>query len=84
MTTTTATIDSKGRLSIPADIRGRLGIETGNVFFIEDDSEPGVIRIAKAQNPFDALAEHAVKEYRAGRTLPLREYAEETGIDFER
>ncbi len=78
-----ATVDAKGRLSIPAEIRGNLGIEPGDVFFIEEDSEPGVVRIAKAQNPFAALADHAADEYRAGRTRKLREYAAEAGIDID-
>jgi AbrB family looped-hinge helix DNA binding protein len=71
----TATVDAKGRLSIPADVRGELGIKEGDVFFIETDAEHSVIHLAKAQNPFDALAEHALSEYRAGRTRRLRDYA---------
>lgn len=76
----TVTIDAKGRLSIPVDIRGQLGIETGDTFFLETDAEHTVIHLAKAQNPFDGLADHAVQEYRAGRTRNLRDYAAERGI----
>ncbi|MGB3307341.1 MAG: AbrB/MazE/SpoVT family DNA-binding domain-containing protein [Thermomicrobiales bacterium] len=78
-----ATVDSKGRLSIPSEIRSKLGIEAGDVFFVDGDAEPGVIRIAKAQNPFDALADHAEQEYRAGRTRNLRDYAGDRGIDLD-
>ena len=76
----TVTVDSKGRLSIPAEVRGALGIEPGDVLFLESDSELAVLHLAKAINPFDGLAEHAAREYRAGRTQNLREYAEERGI----
>lgn len=76
----TVKIDDKGRLSIPADIRGQLGIQTGDVFFLETDAEHTLIHLAKAQNPFDGLAEHAAEEYRAGRTRRLRDYASDRGI----
>lgn len=76
-------VDSKGRLSIPAEIREQLGIESGDVYFVEADSESAVIHFAKAENPFDGLARHVLEEYRAGRTRSLREYAAEHGIDLE-
>lgn len=76
----TVKIDDKGRVSIPTDIRGQLGIRTGDVFFLETDAEHTVIHLAKAQNPFDGLAEHAAEEYRAGRTRRLRDYALDRGI----
>jgi AbrB family looped-hinge helix DNA binding protein len=78
----TVTVDAKGRLSIPADIRGALGINPGDVLFLESDLEHAVLHLAKAVNPFDGLAEHAVQEYRAGRTQNLRAYAAERGIDL--
>lgn len=78
----TVTIDSKGRLSIPADVRGELGIETGDVLFLESDPEHAVIHLAKAQNPFDGLAEHAIDEYRQGRTISLQAYVEKHNIDL--
>ncbi len=76
----TVKIDDKGRLSIPADIRGQLGIQTGDVFFLETNADHTLIHLAKAQNPFDGLAEHAAEEYRAGRTRRLRDYASDRGI----
>jgi AbrB family looped-hinge helix DNA binding protein len=75
------TMDAKGRIAIPAEIRAKLGLESGDAFFFEAD-ENDVIRIAKAQNPFDALAENALEERRAGRTRRLRDYAAERGIDL--
>ncbi len=76
----TVKIDDKGRLSIPTDIRGKLGIQAGDVFFLETDVEHTMIHLAKAQNPFDGPAEHAAEEYRAGRTRRLRAYAADRGI----
>lgn len=76
----TVKIDDKGRLSIPADIRGQLGIQTGDVFFLETNADHTLIHLAKAQNPFDGLAEHATEEYRAGRTRRLRDYASDRGV----
>lgn len=78
----TVTVDSKGRLSIPADIRNAMGIESGDVLFLESDSEHKVLHLAKAENPFDGLAEQAEDDYRAGRGRNLRAYAKERGIDL--
>jgi hypothetical protein len=38
---------------------------------------------AESNDPFDALARHAIEEYRAGRTRDLREMANEQGIDLD-
>jgi hypothetical protein len=48
---------------------------------VEGDS--GVLRYARAENPFDLLAEHAIREHRAGRTRGLRDIAKEEGIDLD-
>ena len=71
-------VDSKGRLTIPQAIRQQLGIEPGDTFFLQPDN--GVLRFAKAENPFDALADLANVEYEAGRTTNLRAVAEEMGV----
>jgi AbrB family looped-hinge helix DNA binding protein len=76
----TVTVDSKGRLSIPANVRDELGIEAGDVLFLETDAEHAVIHLAKAQNPFDSLAEHAIEEYRQCRTISLQDYAAKHNI----
>lgn len=75
-----ARLDSKGRIAIPAEIREKLGLESGDTFFFALDENE--IRMAKAVNPFDALADHALAERRAGRTRRLRDYAAEKGIDL--
>jgi AbrB family looped-hinge helix DNA binding protein len=78
----TVTVDSKGRLSIPANVRDELGIESGDVLFLETDAEHAVIHLAKARNPFDGLAEHAIEEYRKGRTTNIYDLARELDIDL--
>lgn len=75
-------VDKKGRLLIPDEIRKQYKIEEGDVFFIQVE-ETGVIRCVRDANSFDLLAEHAVQEYRAGRTRDLREIAAEGGIDLD-
>jgi hypothetical protein len=45
--------------------------------------DSGVLRYARAENPFDVLAEHALRESRAGRTIRLRDFAAEEGIDLD-
>ena len=42
-----------------------------------------MLRYAKAENPFDALAERALAERQAGRTRSLREFAAENAIDLD-
>ena len=59
-----------------------MGIEAGDVLFLETDAEQAVIHLAKAQNPFDVLAEHAIEEYRQGRTTNIHDFAREPGIDL--
>jgi AbrB family looped-hinge helix DNA binding protein len=76
----TVTVDSRGRLSIPANVRDELGIATGDVLFLESDPEHAVIHLAKAENPFDSLALHAIEEYRQGKTISLEAYAAKHNI----
>lgn len=73
--TMTAKVDNKGRLSLPQDLRAMLHIETGDIFFIEADNND-VLRLAKAENPFDILAKHAMQESKAGKTITLEEFEE--------
>ncbi len=66
------TVDNKGRLSIPVKARKRLGINPGDIlFFQERDS---ILEYAKAENPFDVLAKHALQEYKEGKTISLDDF----------
>jgi bifunctional DNA-binding transcriptional regulator/antitoxin component of YhaV-PrlF toxin-antitoxin module len=73
-------VDDRYRLTIPRDARE--GIKPGDVFFVERDVE-GLLHYAKAENPFDGLARHAIAEYCAGRTRSLREIAQEAGATLD-
>jgi AbrB family looped-hinge helix DNA binding protein len=79
----TVAVDAKGRLSIPANVRDELGVAAGDVLFLATDAGHAAIHLAKAQNPFDALVEHAIEEYRQGRTTSIEDFARERGIDLD-
>lgn len=65
----TGHIDDKGRLTLPKAIRDALQIQPGQVFYVKRDG-PAII-LMPSENPFDALAHDAVRDLRAGRTVPL-------------
>lgn len=71
--TITAKVDNKGRLALPSDLRQLMHIEPGDVFFIKPEKND-VLRMARAENPFDYLAKQAIKESRAGKTISLDDY----------
>jgi AbrB family looped-hinge helix DNA binding protein len=75
------TVDDKGRLTIPAKDRKELGVEPGAVFFVE--RKGNILQFARAENPFDGLARHALEEYAAGKTRNLREITREQGDEPE-
>ncbi|MGH2532660.1 MAG: AbrB/MazE/SpoVT family DNA-binding domain-containing protein [Thermomicrobiales bacterium] len=83
MATSSVKVDPKGRLTIPRHLREQLDIEPGDTLFVEADEEHRVLRYAKAENPFDILARHALAERKAGRTRTLRAFAEENRIDLD-
>ena len=74
-------VDSKGRLLIPQDMRSALDIHPGDTLFVEREGK--VLRYAKAENPFDLLAEHALREHEAGRTKSLRDFAAENNLALD-
>ena len=71
-------VDAKGRLLIPQEMRSALDIHPGDTLFVEQEGK--VLRYAKADNPFDLLAEHALRENEAGKTKSLRDFAAENDI----
>jgi AbrB family looped-hinge helix DNA binding protein len=77
----TSIVDAKGRLTIPAELRRQLGLREGDVVSI--DAEDGVLRVSKSENPFDALAEDALNEFRAGGACTIEEYARSRGLEID-
>lgn len=77
------TVDGRGRIAVPADMREQLQIEPGDALFVQVENNGFVLRLAKAVNPFDSFAALGEREYRAGRTKSLRTFAEEEGIDLD-
>ena len=69
----TAKVDNKGRLALPLDLRELLHIQPGDVFFIKPEKNE-ILRLARAENPFDALARQAIKDSKAGKTITLEEF----------
>ncbi len=78
----TVKVDAKGRLLIPRELRDELNIRPGDTLFVEREEGRAVLRYALAENPFDALADAAEDEYRAGRTRNLRSFTADDGIEF--
>jgi AbrB family looped-hinge helix DNA binding protein len=76
-------IDEKGRLTLPRSLRDELHIQPGDTVFLNPDPETQTLHVAKAINPFDVLADHAVAEWRAGKTKSLRDFAREEGIELD-
>ncbi len=75
------TVDDKYRVYIPK--QARESIRPGDVlFFQEEETDVGpVFRYAKAINPFDALAEDAIRQDERGETVDLEDLLRERGID---
>jgi len=71
--TITAKVDNKGRLALPGDLRELMCIEPGDIFFIQPEKN-NVLRLARADNPFEFLARHALAESRKGKTISLDDY----------
>ncbi len=75
-------MDDKGRLTLPRSVRKALKAEPGDVFFFQEDGE-GVVRMIKGENPFEALAEQAIRECEAGETITLDEFAKREAISLD-
>lgn len=82
-TTATVRVDAKGRFSLPRRLREELGIEPGDTLFVEGGEGQATLRLAKAENPFEILAEHALRQHWAGRSKSARQVAAELGIPFD-
>jgi AbrB family looped-hinge helix DNA binding protein len=73
------TVDSKGRILLPREVRETMQVEPGDVLFLTQDGR--FVTLAKADNPFDRLAAHAIAEYYAGETISLEEALEAVDED---
>ena len=74
-------VDSKGRITLPAKLREALSLEEGDTLFVRLRGD--TLELVKAENPFDALARHALREHREGRIRDLREIARDWGVDLD-
>jgi hypothetical protein len=57
-------------------------IEPGDIFFVKPEKTG--IHLAKAENPFDVLAEYALHEYKEGNTMELRAFAKKNNIKINK
>ena len=73
MTLQATRIDSKGRIVLPRATRAELGLEPGDILFVDTDGDRRVIYMAKPDNPLDVLALAALEEDRAGLTIDLED-----------
>lgn len=65
------TIDSKGRILLPREVRETMQMEPGDILFLTLNGR--FVTLAKADTPFDRLATHAIVEFYAGRTMSLED-----------
>jgi AbrB family looped-hinge helix DNA binding protein len=77
------TVDGRGRVAVPAELREQLGLNPGDALFVQVEENGVVLRMTKAVNPFDSFAALGEREYREGRTRGLRAYAEEEGLSLD-
>lgn len=59
-----------------------MGLEPGDTVFVRV-SRSGLLEMRKAINPFDRLAEEAVRQYRARDTKNIEDLAAELGVELD-
>lgn len=59
-----------------------MGLEPGDTVFVRV-SRSGLLEMRKAINPFDRLAEEAVRQYRARETKNIEDLAAELGVELD-
>ena len=62
-------MDDKGRVHIPRALRKTLQTEPGDLFFVQLDADE--ITLRRAPNPFDTLAEAAMRDADRHETISL-------------
>lgn len=76
-------IDNKGRVTLPKNLRKALGLETGDTVFLKYDPKNNQVLLAPAVSPFDILVEHAIKEYREGRTKTVAKDEDQAWLEAD-
>lgn len=73
------TVDNQGRIFLPQQTREALSIKPGDELVVEQEGD----RIAVYDFETFVLkrAAEAEEEFRAGKTIPLRQLMEEDGVD---
>jgi len=69
----TVKVDKKGRIVLPLPVRKAGNILPGDVLFVKSSEKNNMLILMKGENPFEALALDAVKEYRAGKTKSIED-----------
>jgi AbrB family looped-hinge helix DNA binding protein len=84
MATATVTMDKKGRVSIPLEVREALGMRPGAIVALALVLEEGEVRLKVVDDPYadyGPIARRVKAEFERGETKPLRQYMAERGID---
>jgi AbrB family looped-hinge helix DNA binding protein len=77
------TVDGRGRVAVPAELREQLDLKPGDALFVQVEENGVVLRMTKAVNPFDSFVALGEREYREGRTKSLRTFADEEGYALD-
>ncbi len=78
-----AKVDSRGRLFLPRRLRDSMQLSAGDTLSLEYEPDSGIMRLTKATSPLAILAGEAKKEFGAGKTMNIREYARKRGDSGE-
>ena len=71
-------LDAQGRLTLPLKMREDYNLKPGDCFLVSADKTG--IHLARTENPFDILAEHALNQHEHGNCVEIREFARKNGI----
>lgn len=71
-------LDTQGRLALPQKMREDYNLKPGDYLLVSADKTG--IHLARTENPFDILAEHALNQHEQGNCVEIREFARKNGI----
>ena len=83
MASRVVTVDGRGRVAVPIELREQLDLKPGDALFVQVEDNGIVLRLSKAINPFDSFAALGEREYREGRTTGLRTFAKQEGFALD-